>query len=128
MMALISDSAAVGTLFEAKRMKLFMTQLPPSRGTTTARLVAALESELQLPANESWRCGRCCTHTWGRCGQALGKKEEEFTRHTQCRTHRSFNRFVVSLCKTRSEGSLGTRRSAKYSDSVVLETCLARGP
>jgi len=52
MMALISDSAAVGALFEAKRMKLFMTQLPPSHGTATARLVAARESELQLPANE----------------------------------------------------------------------------
>ena len=32
MMALISDSAAVGTLFEAKRMKLLMTQLPPPSG------------------------------------------------------------------------------------------------
>jgi hypothetical protein len=43
MMALISDSEAVGALFEAKRMKLFMTQLPPSHGTATARLVAARE-------------------------------------------------------------------------------------
>ena len=61
MMALLYDSAAVGTLFEAKRMKLLMTQLPRSRGSATARL-AARESELQLPANEqAAACGRCCS-------------------------------------------------------------------
>ncbi len=97
MMALISDSAAVGALFEAKRMKLFMTQLPPSHGTATARLVAARESELQLPANEQlaarttvwpllqdtggrcvkvqWRCvgGRevCVVSVGGVCGRCV---------------------------------------------------------
>ena len=61
MMALLYDSAAVGTLFEAKRMKLLMTQTPRSRGTATAR-PAARESELQLPANEqAAACGRCCS-------------------------------------------------------------------
>ena len=61
MMALLYDSAAVGTLFEAKRMKLLMTQLPPSHGTATAR-PAARKSELQLPANEqAAACGRCCS-------------------------------------------------------------------
>ena len=71
MMALISDSAAVGALFEAKRMKLFMTQLPPSHGTATARLVAARESELQLPANEQLAARTTVwpllQHTGGRC-------------------------------------------------------------
>jgi hypothetical protein len=41
MMALLYDSAAVGTLFEPKWVKLLMTQLPRSRGTATARLAAA---------------------------------------------------------------------------------------
>jgi hypothetical protein len=71
MMALISDSAAVGTLFEAKRMKLLMTPLPLSHGTATARLVAAAR-ESELLAARVWPL----LHTVVRCVSGAVRSED----------------------------------------------------
>ena len=55
MMALLYDSAAVGTLFEAKRMKLLMTQLPRSRGTADGHSGGVFYEDTKL------RVCQCCS-------------------------------------------------------------------